>query len=72
MPIGMGLKLLADATFAGKLTADECRKYRAFSLWSVLTAAATFAALPLAIPEARAALRRLAGEEASRRGISFA
>jgi len=57
MPIGMSLKVLADATFAGKLTLDECRKYRAFSLWSVLAAAATFTALPLAIPEARAALR---------------
>lgn len=63
MPIGMGLKALADAAFAGKLTMDECRKYHAFSLWSVLIAAATFTALPLAIPEMKAALRELTGEE---------
>ena len=59
MPIGMGLKLLADAAFAGKLTLDEWRNYRAFSLWSLLAAAATWAALPLAIPEFKAALRQL-------------
>ena len=63
MPIAMGLKVLADAAFAGKLTMDECRKYRAFSLWSVLIAAATFTALPLVIPEMKAALRELTGEE---------
>jgi hypothetical protein len=62
MPIGMGVKLLADAALAGKLTVDSCRKYHAISVWSLLAAAATFAALPLAIPEAKAALRRLNGE----------
>lgn len=59
MPIGMGLKLLADAALAGKLTVDSCRKFRTVSVWSLLTAAATFTALPLAIPEAKAALRCL-------------
>lgn len=63
MPIGMGLKMIADAAFVGKLTVDESRKYRAFSLWSVLAAAATFTALPLAIPETKAALRQIAGGE---------
>src|SRR4051794_4018939 len=42
LPITMGLKLLTDAAFAGKLTLDECRKIRAFSLWSLLAAEATF------------------------------
>jgi hypothetical protein len=63
MPIGMGVKLLADAVLAGRLTVDACRKYRSVSVWSLLAAAATFAALPLAIPEAKAALRCLAGED---------
>lgn len=63
MPIGMGVKLLADAALAGKLTIDSCRKYHAVSLWSLLTAAATFAAVPLAVPEAKAALRSLMGAE---------
>ena len=59
LPVMMGLKLLADAAFAGKLTLDECRKFRAFSLWSLLAAGATFTALPLAVPETKAALRQL-------------
>jgi uncharacterized membrane protein len=64
LPITMGLKLLADAAFAGKLTLDECRKFQAFSLWSLLAASATFAALPLALPEAKAALHQLTGRRA--------
>jgi Vitamin K epoxide reductase family len=63
-PIAMGLKVLADATLAAKLTSDECRKYRALSLWSLLTAAATWVALPLAIPETTAAVRHLIGKNA--------
>ena len=63
LPIGMGLKLLADATFAGKLTVDERRTFHAFSLWSLLVAAATWLALPLALPETKAALRQLIGQE---------
>lgn len=64
IPIGMGLKVLADAVFAGKLTLQECTKIRAFSVWSLLTAGATFAVLPLAIPEAKAAIRQLMGRNA--------
>lgn len=63
MPIGMGLKLLADAALAGKLTLDSCRKFRAVSVWSLLAAAAAFAALPLAFPETKAAIRRLTEQE---------
>lgn len=59
VPLGMAVKLLADAALAGKLTMDSCRKYRAVSPWSLLTAAASFTALPLAIPEAKAAFRSL-------------
>lgn len=57
--IGMGMKLVADAAMAGKLTVDEFRKFHAFSLWSVLAALATWTALPLAFPETRAALQQL-------------
>ncbi|MBV9035358.1 MAG: vitamin K epoxide reductase family protein [Acidobacteriaceae bacterium] len=64
LPIAMSLKLLADAAFAGKLTLDECRKIHAFSLWSLLAAGATFAALPLAVGETRAALHHLTGRSA--------
>jgi uncharacterized membrane protein len=59
LPVAMGLKLLVDAVFAGKLTLDEYKKFQAFSLWSLLVAGATFAAVPLAIPETKAAFHRL-------------
>jgi hypothetical protein len=66
MPIGMGIKLFADAAFAGKLTIEECRKFRSLSLWSLLVAVATFTALPLAIPETKAALGQcMRGHETS-------
>jgi hypothetical protein len=61
MAVAMGGKLIADATMAGKLTMDELRKLKAFSLWSVLTALATWSALPLAFPETKAAVRQLMG-----------
>ena len=57
--LGMGMKLIADAAMAGKLTADEFRKFHAFSLWSVFTALATWTALPLAFPETKAAFLQL-------------
>lgn len=59
MALAMCAKLLADALMAGKLTLDELRKFKAFSLWSAVTAVATWTALPLAFPETRAALRQL-------------
>lgn len=62
MPIAMALKLIADAAMAGKLTVDEATKFKSFSLWSVLTAAATWTALPLAIPEALAVLTHGGGK----------
>lgn len=64
LTVAMGLKLLTDAAVAGKLTVDECRKLRAFSIWSLLTTGATFIALPLALPEVKAAVGRLARREA--------
>lgn len=63
IPITMAAKALLDAALAGKLTVDEWTKYRAFCFWCLLTAAASWAALPLAIPETKAALRGLRGEQ---------
>ncbi len=59
MALGMGAKLLGDALMAGKLTLDESKKFKAFSVWSVLTALTTWTALPLAFPETKAALQQL-------------
>ncbi len=51
-----------DALGAGKLTVDQWTKHRAFCLWCLLAAGATFASVPLVLPEARAALRHPRGE----------
>jgi uncharacterized membrane protein len=63
IPLSMLGKIILDAAIAGKLTVDQWTKYRAFCFWCLLTSAATFAALPFAIPETRAALHRVAGQE---------
>ncbi len=63
IPLGMAAKIMMDAALAGKLTVDQWTKYRAFCFWCLLTTAATFAALPLAAPEVRVALRRFTVEQ---------
>jgi uncharacterized membrane protein len=63
IPISMGAKALLDAALAGKLTVDEWTKYRAFCFWCLLTTAATFAVVPFAIPETKAAVRTLVGAD---------
>jgi uncharacterized membrane protein len=63
IPLCMAGKVTMDVTLASKLAVDEWTKNRAFCFWCLLTAAATFVALPLAIPEAKAALRRFTGEQ---------
>jgi uncharacterized membrane protein len=57
MPLAMGAKLTLDAAMAVKLTATECTQIRAFSIFSLLAAAATLVALPLAFSEVKAAVR---------------
>ncbi|HTW64464.1 MAG TPA: vitamin K epoxide reductase family protein [Bryobacteraceae bacterium] len=63
MALAMGLKLFADSLMAGKLTLDEVKNFRTFSIWSLLAAAATWTALPLALPEAKAAYLRLTEQD---------
>lgn len=52
IPVAMAAKTSLDAAMAGKLVTEEAVKFRKFSLRSLLIAAATFTALPLALPEA--------------------
>lgn len=59
IPLAMATKALVDAGQAGKLSVDQWKDHRAFCFWCLLAAGATFAAVPLALPEARAALRHL-------------
>jgi uncharacterized membrane protein len=59
IPLAMAGKAAIDAAAAGKLTVDQWTKHRAFCAWCLIAAAATFAVLPLAIPEAREAARNV-------------
>jgi uncharacterized membrane protein len=59
IPLALLAKTTADAAQAAKLTLDQWTRNKAFCFWCLLAAAATFTALPLAVPEAVAALDRL-------------
>ena len=61
LPLLLAVKVAADAAVAGKLTVNQWTKHRAFCFWCLLAAAATFAQVPLVVPEARAAWHRLTG-----------
>ena len=55
-----------DAVRAAKLTWKQPAEHRASCSWCLLAAGATFAAVPLVIPEARAALRSFEGFQRGR------
>lgn len=57
LPLALAAKVGLDVAQAGKLTVDQWTKHRAFCFWCLTAAAATFAMVPLAVPEARAVLR---------------
>lgn len=59
IPLTMAGKTVVDSALAAKLTVDQWTKYRAFCIWCLMTAAATFATAPLALPEARAAWKHV-------------
>jgi len=61
MAMAMAAKIGFDAANAAKLTVDQWTKYRAFCMWCLLSAGATFAMVPLALHEVKQALRMLRG-----------
>ncbi|MDP9372764.1 MAG: vitamin K epoxide reductase [Chloroflexota bacterium] len=61
IPLLMAAKIAFDNVVSTKLTIDQWTKHRAFCIYCLLASAATFATAPLAVPEGRAALRRLTG-----------
>jgi hypothetical protein len=67
IPLALAAKSGLDAMQAAALTRKSWVNYRAFSLYSLITALATFLVLPTVVPEARAAWRRLAGPGAPAR-----
>ncbi len=59
LPLALAAKVVVDAAAGGKLTVDQWTRHRAFCSWCLLAAGASFATVPLVIPEARAAMTRL-------------
>ena len=59
IPLALLAKTTADAVQAAKLTVDQWTRHKAFCFWCLLAAAATFTALPLAVPEALEAVDQL-------------
>ncbi len=59
IPLTLAAKVGVDTVMAIWQMLTQARKLRAYCSWCLLTSAATFASLPLVVPEARAALKRL-------------
>jgi hypothetical protein len=62
IPLAFAAKAGLDALQAATLTRKSWVRYRAFSLYSLVTALATFLALPAIMPEARTAWREISGK----------
>jgi uncharacterized membrane protein len=60
IPLALAGKAAADALQAAKLSYDQWARHRAFCIWCLIAAGATFATVPLVVGEAAAALRELA------------
>ncbi len=59
IPLALAAKASVDALQAAKLSYDQWAKHKAFCLWCLIAAAATFATVPLVIGEAAEAVRPL-------------
>lgn len=59
LPLALTAKTAYDVYNAGRLTIDQWTKHRAFCIWCLVAAAATFASAPPVIPDARVAIRVL-------------
>ncbi len=59
IPLALAVKAGADALQAAKLSYDQWAKHRAFCIWCLGAAAATFAIVPLVAGEAAAAVRQI-------------
>ncbi len=60
IPLALAGKASLDALQAAKLTYDQWARHKAFCLWCLIAAAATFATVPLVVGEAAEAARQLA------------
>jgi uncharacterized membrane protein len=56
LPILLAAKLAFDAAQAGRLSIHQWTRHRAFCIWCLIAAGATFLSVPFAVAETRAAL----------------
>jgi len=61
VPVALAAKTAADAGGGLYLLAEQITKHRKICSWCTLAALAELATLPIALPEARAAVHRLRG-----------
>lgn len=61
LPLAMTAKMAIDVFNAARLVINEWTTYRSVCSWCLVTAAATFAAAPLAFPESRTAWKNCQG-----------
>jgi hypothetical protein len=61
VPLALAAKTAADAGGGLYLLAEQITKHRKICSWCTVAALAQLATLPIALPEARAAVRRLGG-----------
>lgn len=66
LPIAMAAKIALDAGAALYLFGEQMSRHRALCSWCTLAAASSVASVPLALPEARAALTKTFGGGGSR------
>ena len=59
IPLTLAAKASLDSFKAGSLTRKSWFKFRAFSLYSLVTALCTFLVLPVVLPEAKAAWQKM-------------
>src|SRR5439155_15911003 len=70
VPLALAAKVAFDVANAAKLSVDQWTKHKAFCFWCLLAATATFAMVPLVIPEAIAAARTFARNHNGRSIVS--
>lgn len=59
IPLALAAKATTDAAQAARLSYDQWAKHRAFCIWCLIAAAATFATVPLVMGEAAEAVRQV-------------
>lgn len=72
VPLALAGKVAVDALVSAKRSADQATRYKAACLWCLSASVATWAMVPLVVPEAREAWRNLRRPSAAARATRAA